>query len=228
MSMKPVITTDELLSVEQVQASRNTPFNDANPSNIPDLHTSSEGETPTVAQMRDINNTINKTQVLNKEDIIQQKITEDLKKATSSFSLQGNSPLSVLKQMISLGEYKEDIKLYGQLWTIRALDQSDLMLAVEEATSLTESPVGKLTAIAFYQLVYSIEAVNGVSIYEMFKDTIKVTDYPSQIAYIIAVKKALKRYLEHFPPAVIDSLYYEGYVKVDEKRNKALEELKNS
>ena len=45
--------------------------------------------------------------------------------------------------------------------------------------------------------------------------------------YHIAVRKAFKKYLEAMPPAVIEILY-EKYVEVDDKRNKALEDLKNS
>jgi len=192
---------------------------------IPDLHTDSDSEIPNATQRR-VLETQSQSAEPSKEDLIKEKIQQDLKQ---NLAMKGapQHPLDVLKSLIVRGEYKEDITLFQQVWTLRALDQSDMLLALDEVSDMLESSVGRLTAVAFAQIVYALEAINGITIYEMFKDTIKPVDYPNQMSYIIAVKKALRRYLEHFPPVVIDSLYT-AYMEVDKKRNEALNQLKNS
>jgi len=193
--------------------------------NIPDLHQDPNVEMPNAQQRSRISQTVTNTGP-SKESIIEEKITEDLQKVKPA--VQGlQKPLDVLKSLIAKGEYKEDVLLYQQKWTLRALDQSDMLLVLDEVDDMINSTVGRLSAIAFAQIVYALEGINGVTIYEMFQDTIKASDYSTQMAYIIAVKKALRRYLEHFPPSVIDSLYA-AYVEVDKRRNEALDKLKNS
>lgn len=192
---------------------------------IPDLH--HEEKLPNSNRRNDINKHIDSiNDPFDKEMMIQQNIRDDIEKARYKYENVPNDPINVLKQLIAKGEYKETFEYLGQKWTIRALDQHDLLLAMEEINDDMDSTAGRITAGMFGQVLYSLEEINGVPIYKMFPD-IKLEDYNGdRQEYFIAIKRALRSYLAALPPAIIENLF--TYVsEIEEKRNKALEDLKN-
>jgi hypothetical protein len=200
-----------------------TPMEPNMDANIPDLE-KMEG-TPNVQRRQEINKMVDdkiSTKVTTIEDQIQKDIQNAQKK---KFEGVATHPKDILKQLIAQGEYIEDAQLFGHTWTLRALDQGDQLMSLDEVKDTLETASSRVIAMMFGAVVFSVQAIDGVSIYEWF-DEIKITDFKDNMEYHIAVRKAFKKYLEAMPPTVIEILY-EKYLEVDEKRNKALDELKN-
>ena len=177
-------------------------------------------------QVQDRAQISNAAQGISITDKIEDKIAKDVQDSQSKFKGMQGAPKDILKSIIARGEYREDFNLFGVQWTMRALDQGDLLMAIEEVKDTVMTTWGKLTELEFVKTSFSIEAINGVSVYEIF-DEVKLSDYQNKMSYILVVKKALQRYLEAFPPTFIDALY-EKYSEIDKKRSEALEELKKS
>lgn len=165
-------------------------------------------------------------QAISIEDKIQDKLANDVHNVQNKYKAAQVHPKDILKSIIAKGEYKETVHLFGTDWTLRALDQGDMMMVFDEVKDTVTTIVGRMTALEFMKVVFSIEAISDVPIYELFED-IKITDYPNKMVYIVMVKKALQRYLEAFAPDVIDALFVK-YQEIDNKRTGALAELKNS
>lgn len=159
-------------------------------------------------------------------DKIEDKISKDIQDSQAKFKGVPSHPKDILKSIIAKGEYKETVHLFGVDWTLRALDQGDLLFAFDEVKDNVSTLAGRMTTLEFAKVVFSIEAINNTTIYELF-DEIKMSDYPNKMVYIITVKKALQRYLEAFPPDLIDMLV-NAYAVIDMKRMEAIAELKNS
>jgi len=211
------------------QGQQPNPFQKANITNIPDLHKVDINSTPQARQQVMEKAEMNTSKL--KSEILEERITQDINSAKSAShamekSAFPDSPKDILKQLIAQGEYQETVDIFGHKWTFRALDQRDLLLAAEMVKDDLSSATARMSAIIFLQVVFSLEEIDGISIYECFKD-IKSVDYNSREEYSLAVKSALKKYLEHVPPQVIN-LFYDEYKRIEDKRNKALENLKNS
>lgn len=191
---------------------------------IPDLE-NLEG-TPNISRRQEINQMVD-DKVTAKITTIEDQIQKDIQNAQKKkFEGKVTHPKDILKQIIAAGEYVEDFDLFGHSWTLRALDQGDQLMSLDEVKDTLESASGRVIAMMFNSIVFSVQAIDGISIYEWF-DEIKITDYKDNMEYHIAIRKAFKKYLEAMPPTVTEILY-EKYLEVDEKRNKALDELKNS
>jgi len=209
------------------QGQQPNPFQKTASTNIPDLHKVDINSTPQARQ-----ELLKKTEMSTaslKQDIIDEKITQDINAARATSLDQTSfpdSPRDILKQLIAHGEYQETVNLFGHKWTLRALDQRDLLLAAEMVKDDLSSSTARMSSLIFLQVVFSLEAIDGVSIYDCFKD-IKPIDYKKREEYSLAVKSALKKYLEHVPPQVINA-FYEEYKRIEDTRNKALDNLKNS
>lgn len=164
-------------------------------------------------------------------DAINEKITEERINADLAANQQTKlkdvkTPQDILKTLIAKGNYTKDVTIYDHVWTIRALEQRDLLLALDDIRDDLTSQAGRVTTLMFAQVVYSIEAIDGISIYEWFTE-IRPRDYATTEEYKLAVKKSLRRHMERMAPGIIDSFYGE-YQKIDGERNAALQELKNS
>jgi hypothetical protein len=164
-------------------------------------------------------------------DAINEKITEERIDADIAAVKKVNlkdirTPQDVLKALIAKGAYTKDVTLYDHVWTIRALEQRDLLLALDDIRDDLPSQAGRVTTLMFAQVVYAIEAIDGISLYEWFTE-IKPRDYATTEEYKVAVKRALRRHLERMAPTIIDAFYSE-YQKIDGERTAALLELKNS
>jgi len=194
------------------------------PAQIPDVH-KMEG-VPNAARRMEIAQQVDAQ--MNKVESIDDQIRKDVEAAQNKkFEGTPRTPKEVLKNLIAKGEYSEDFDLFGQKWTLRALDQGDTILSLDEVRDTIETQSGRILALMFGTITFAIEAVNGIPIYEWFEE-LKLADFNNdRMEYHIAVRKALRKYLEAMPPGVIDALY-EKYLALEARRAKALEELKNS
>ena len=195
------------------------------PQNTEDLHNLEK--MPNAERRQEISQQIDQ-RVTPKMVSVEEKIQNDILSAQhKKFEGAAKHPKDVLKQLISIGEYKEDFELFGHTWTLRALDQSDTLLSLEEISDSISTQSGRVIAMMFGTLIYSIDAIDSISIYDWFDD-IRVENYSgNRMEYHIAVRRALRAYLEAVPPRAID-LLYEKYMELDENRNKGINELKNS
>ena len=96
---------------------------------------------------------------------------------------------------------------------------------IDDIKDSTETISGRMVSIAFSKVVYSIEEIDNVPIYQFFPEMLP-TQFKSNTEYMIACKKALRAYLIGMPPSVIDEVY-EKYTELEAERDKALADLKN-
>ena len=222
------LSSQSFLSPEQVATPRQ-PIN-AFPkppiqNNIPDLH-NVELNANAAERKVAMNNPLGTTTERLKQEIMNEMIEQDIASATNPTGIAlPENPKDALKFLIAKGQYTKNVKLYGFTWTMRALDQRDVLLAYDSIKLDMESDAARVATIMFIQVIYSIEAINGKSIYEWFPEII-ASNYTKKEEYFLAIKMALKTYFEHMPSYFIDSFYME-YNKIEEERAKIFEELKN-
>jgi hypothetical protein len=196
-----------------------------NPSDIPDLHKLEQS--PNAVRRGEISKQV-ETTLLNKVETLEDKIKRDIESAQQQkFSNMPRDPKEILKQIIAKGEYRETIELYGHKWTLKALDQNDTLLSLDEVRDSVATQSGRIIALMFGTVMYALEAIDEISITEWFPEITLAMYKGNRMEYYIAVKRAVRSYLEALPPAVIDSLYMK-YEEIDSKRNQGLSELKNS
>ena len=191
---------------------------------IPDLHNSGFTSNPN-ERKEAVKVAAKSTNNINQE-IIDERIKMNITEAQGGKPPTPKDPKDILKYLIAKGSLEEKVMVSGHLWTMRALDQRDLMLIMEQLKDELESQTARVTSIMFYQVIYSIEAVDGISIYEWFPE-IQESKFASKESYIIAVKNAIKEYFLHMPNSTIDE-FYGKYSEIENKRSKAIEEIKNS
>lgn len=217
------LTGNEVKAREMKQEER--PQEEANIPNVHNEFGALPSETPPDFQLRNkINKEVETT--INKETIRDQMLEEARSSVSSKYANVPSSGLDVIKHIIARGEYKEEVEVLGVRWTMRALDQMDDLIAIDEMSADYGSSLANMTAYAFSQVVLSVEAIQGQSIYEIFNE-IDRSKYDTQLKYIMVVKRALRAYMLQFPPSAVAELH-SAYKKIDEKRNKGLEELKKS
>lgn len=181
--------------------------------------------TPTASRAKEIRQQIDEQQAM-KEDMIEENLQEEVDFIQNKNLGSKTDPKNIIKSLIRKGEYYEEVKLYGQKWTLRALDQGDLLSAIDGIGDYLDSQSGRITALMYAQVIYSIEALNGIPIAEWFPE-VKASSFSKTEEYRIAVKRMLMLFLKGLGPKIIDDLYTE-YARISEVRNKSLEELKNS
>lgn len=186
---------------------------------FPDLHT--EQTELSAAEKQNASQVVNN--VINKEIIAEERLKRELEQLKHRNT--PNAPRDILKDLIMKGELKKSYKLFDHTWTLRALDQGDILLAVDDIKDSTETISGRMVSIAFSKVVYSIEEIDNVPIYQFFPEMLP-TQFKSNTEYMIACKKALRAYLVGMPPIVIDMLY-DKYLELEAERDKALADLKN-
>jgi hypothetical protein len=162
---------------------------------------------------------------INKETLAEERILQELEKVNKTRHLP-QQPRDLLKTLIVKGELRETFKLFGYDWTVRALDQNDILNIADFVNDSVSTLVGRLTTLSFYKVVFSIEAINGQDIYSFFPEILP-EKFSTKAAYVIAVKKSLGVYFEGMPPIIIDSLN-DAYTEVEKKRDEAMLALKNS
>lgn len=193
-------------------------------SNFPDLH--NMNSIPGTKRQSEIEQEVLSKLQESKAKRIDDAIAKDIESVKTKTSLPKN-PLSALKELIQQGELTDTFELYGLTWKMRALDQNDLLLSLDAIKDTLDTSSGRFMALTTAQVVYSIEEINNIPIYSLFPD-IKLEDFNNdEQEYIFAIKRALKKYLTSLPPKIIDDLYFK-YTELDEKRNQAIDDLKNS
>lgn len=220
------LNPEDLLTGDDVNKQSQPPINNrASSPNVEDIHNMER--MPDANRRQKISEDVD-NRVQPKMTTIEEKIQQDILSAQQQkFEGMPVHPKDVLKKLISMGEYKQDFELFGHTWTLRALDQGDALLSLEEIRDSFQTQSGRIMSMMFGTLIYAIDAIDSVSIYEWFDD-IKLKDYNgNRMEYHIAVRRALRAYLEAIPPRAID-LLYEKYLELDENRNKGIDELKNS
>ncbi len=138
--------------------------------------------------------------------------------------------LEALNKLIAKGEYSEIKEVAGVKWEMAALDEDDLLAAQRDAVTLGlhESDNGRYNAVRLGVLSFSLRSVNGSPIYEMFKNEINAKDFSkNQDAYRNILRLTLRSYIGKLAPTIIDKLWDE-YVNIATKRDKELNEVKNS
>lgn len=190
------------------------------PSDIPTMESSSRSQRESARNSTNVASSV-------EEDILNEKIQQDIQSVSSAKNVVPKNPRDILKTLIARGEYREDVELFGYKWTLKALDQRDILLAMEDLSDLSITDQSRITTLLFAQVVYAIEAVEGIQIYEWFTDIVQRDKYSSTEEYKVAVRRVLRRYLEKLPPSAINSFNVE-YAKIENKRNEAIENLKNS
>ena len=191
---------------------------------IPDMH--NVGFTSNPKDRKSALETAAKSTTNINQEIIDERIKQNITAAQGGTPpAMPKEPKDILKYLIAKGSIEEKVVVADHTWTMRALDQRDLMLIMEQLRDDLDSQTARITAIMFYQVVYSIEAVDGISIYEWFSE-IQEAKFPNKEAYIVAVKNAIKEYFLHMPNRTIDE-FYTKYSEIEDKRSKALEEIKN-
>ena len=189
---------------------------------FPDLHIGKTELSKTDKQ--NISQVVNN--VINKETLVEEAVKRELENI--KYKSAPDSPRDILKDLIMRGELTKVYKIYGHYWKLRALDQGDILLAVDDIKDSTETTAGRMVSIAFSKVVYSIEKINNIPIYEFFP-AILPTDPKfggEKLNYVIAIKKALRAYLLAMPQRIVDEVY-EKYVELEAERDKALDDLKN-
>jgi hypothetical protein len=166
-------------------------------------------------------------EALNKE-ILDEKIRQDIA-ASKNMKTSGDarSPRDFLKLLIAKGEYKEDVVIFGQTWTLRALNQGDIISAFNDIKDFSSTVEGKINTVLLSQISFSIEALNGISIYEWFSDVVQRNEFSTTEEYKVAVRRVIRRYFEQMSNSVIKE-FDVAYGKIETKRNEAIAELKNS
>lgn len=161
------------------------------------------------------------------EEILDERIKQDINNVvTKSDRALSGSPKDVLKALIAKGQYEKVHEIRGHSWKLRALSQNEFLQAMEDVQDETSTNTGRVSNIMFSQVIYSIEACDGIPIYEWFVDTVKRESYDSKEAYQLAVRRVLRAYFSNMAPSIIDE-FYQAYVETENERKEALEELKN-
>jgi hypothetical protein len=161
------------------------------------------------------------------QEVMQERITQGIESAkTAKVDPLSKDPKSILAGLISRGYHTKDVEIFNQKWTLKALSQRDIMLAFNEVTDTNITRLGQTNALLFGQIVYAVEAVNGIPIYEWFPE-IDRSKFSSTEAFQFAVRRAFLSYLEQMPNSIINA-FINKYNEVEEERNKAVFELKNS
>ncbi|MCX6751138.1 MAG: hypothetical protein NTZ83_06795, partial [Candidatus Pacearchaeota archaeon] len=100
--------------------------------NIPDLH-KEQMEIPLKERKEVMDKPIVSHAQL-RDELIDERIQQDILFAKGISDKKVSTPRDILKQLIIRGDYQETIDYLGSKWTIRALDQRDLLLASELIT----------------------------------------------------------------------------------------------
>ena len=194
--------------------------------NIPDLH--KEIPAPSVQEgaekLKDIGTDMLKQSAYSKiSEVVQGLKAEQLTSSATSLK----SPIDKLKAIISKGVLTKDLQAYGITWTFKTLDQLDKIGLYDDADKYAINS-GRVPAIELMAVAYSLEAIDGQSVYSFFPDDITLEKCENnKYLFIAAIRKAIASYLQGFPQTCIAELY-KAYCELEAEKEQALSELKNS
>jgi len=147
-------------------------------------------------------------------------------------SLQGKlanvpkSPMDKIKDIIAKGNIQETYEVCGFKWTLKTLDQED-RIAIYDHADIIAAKSGKIPAIALLTVAYSIEALDGASVYTWFPDVTIESCNNNKYALVAKVRQYVTQYIKSFPDFLIDELYSKILILEDSKKT-AMESIKNS
>ena len=195
--------------------------------NIPDLHKEMPAPSPQEGadRLEDIGtNMLKQTAYTKISEVVQNLKAEQLSPAASTTL---KSPIDKLKSLISKGTLTCDFKAYGITWTFKTLDQADKIGLYDDADKYAANS-GRVPAIELMAVAYSLEAIDGQSVYTFFPNEITLEKCENnKYLFIAAIRKAVASYLQGFPQTCI-SVLYNAYWDLEIDKEKALSELKNS
>lgn len=168
------------------------------------------------------------TNQLLEREILDEKVRQDIENTKKNKDLKtATTARDVLKTLISLGDYKEDVEIFNHTWTIKALNQGDITAAFNDVKDDNITTAGRISSLVISQIAYAVEACDGQPIYEWFPDVVKKSEYDSSEEFKLAARRVFRRYLEKMPNSIIDE-FDKAYTKIEKRRNEAIEELKKS
>ena len=153
-------------------------------------------------------------------------IESDINKIRNKLAAVPKSPLDSLKELIAKGTFTKEFELFGHKWTLRSLDQADYIQIFDESDAMAETS-GRFESLKLVSIAYSIEALDGVSVYNWFPEDITLEKYKNdRQAFAVAIRRAVRRYLEASARSLLNTLY-EKVQEIEVLQKKTLEELKN-
>jgi hypothetical protein len=198
------------------------------PSSAPSQDSDIPDAKPSIQRQSEIDESIRArltNEALDKE-ILDEKIRQDINSVKKfGGGTEALGPRDFLKFLIAKGDYREDVMIYGKRWTIRALNQGDIITSFNDIKDDTATTVGKVSVLVLSQIAYAIEAMDGVSVYEWFSEIVQRDKFSTTEDFKLAVRRVLRRYLEQMPNSII-SEFDTAYAEVERKRNEAIVELK--
>jgi hypothetical protein len=114
----------------------------------------------------------------------------------------------------------------GFKWTLKTLDQED-RIAIYDHADIIAAKSGKIPAITLLTVAYSIEALDGVSVYTWFPDVTIESCNNNKYELVAKVRQYITQYIKSFPDFLIDELYSKILILEDSKKT-AMESIKNS
>ena len=153
-------------------------------------------------------------------------ISSDISKIRNKMAAVPKSPLDSLKELIAKGSFTKEFDLFGHKWQLRSLDQADYIQIFDESDAMAETS-GRFESLKLVSIAYSIEALDGISVYSWFPDDITLEKYKNdRQAFSIAIRRAVRRYLEVSARSLLNTLY-EKVQEIEVLQKQTLDELKN-
>jgi hypothetical protein len=153
------------------------------------------------------------------------EISKAIEQLQGKLSSVPETALDKIQRIIKKGYLEEDFEVYGYTWTLKSLDQEDMISIGEHADAVAKGS-GKVQASILFNVAYSIEAIDGINVSSWFPDITIDHFKGDKYLYLTAIRHAVAAYIKSFPDLLISELYSK-YCILDEKRLKAVADLKN-
>lgn len=135
---------------------------------------------------------------------------------------------AIFKEFITVGQHTQDFEYCGHTFTFRSLDQNDKQEAIDMSNSFGGNTMGNVSAITFALIIFSLDAIDDISVYDMFSDSFTLNTFNNnKYKFELAVRQALRQYIGAFAPQFIDDLY-DFYIEVEKAQMENISKLKNS
>ncbi len=155
----------------------------------------------------------------------QSEISRAVEQLQGKLGAVPETALDKLKRIIQKGYLEEDFEVFGNTWTLKTLDQED-MITISEHADVVAKGSGKVHASILFNVAYSVEALDGIKVTAWFPEITLDKFKGDKYLYLTAVRHAVVAYLKSFPDLLIAKLY-DNYCILDEKRLQAIADLKN-
>lgn len=153
------------------------------------------------------------------------EISKAIEQLQGKLSSVPETALDKIQRIIKKGYLEEDFEVFGNTWTLKTLDQED-MITISEHADVVAKGSGKVHASILFNVAYSVEALDGIKVTTWFPEITLDKFKGDKYLYLTAVRHAVVAYLKSFPDLLITKLY-DKYCILDEKRLQAIADLKN-